>query len=94
MPVFAEPVLDFTWHHQMTRSVFPYILRPSAILQTSIMPLNTEKIVNWPDVVPFDKQSVPVPGTKRPGQTGESPTRLQYINLGTFIHTLGSSSLS
>ncbi|KAF9453282.1 long-chain-fatty-acid-CoA ligase [Macrolepiota fuliginosa MF-IS2] len=33
------------------------------------MPLNTEKIVNWPDVIPFDRQSVPVPGTKRPGQT-------------------------
>ncbi|KXN90530.1 Long chain acyl-CoA synthetase 6, peroxisomal [Leucoagaricus sp. SymC.cos] len=33
------------------------------------MPLNTEKVVNWPTVVPFDKQGVPVPGTKRPGQT-------------------------
>ncbi|PPQ64003.1 hypothetical protein CVT24_009377 [Panaeolus cyanescens] len=34
------------------------------------MPLVTEKIVNWPAVKPYDKQSVEVPGTKRPGQTG------------------------
>ncbi|KAF9052692.1 hypothetical protein BJ165DRAFT_1442019 [Panaeolus papilionaceus] len=33
------------------------------------MPLITEKIVNWPAVRPYDKQSVEVPGTKRPGQT-------------------------
>jgi hypothetical protein len=35
------------------------------------MPLNTEKIVNWPSVTPFDKQAVAVADTKRPGQTGE-----------------------
>lgn len=34
------------------------------------MPLVTDKIVPYPPVLPFDKQSVPVPGTKRPGQTG------------------------
>jgi len=33
------------------------------------MPLNKEKIVDWPSAVPFGQQSVPVPGTKRPGQT-------------------------
>jgi len=33
------------------------------------MPLVNDKIVPWPAVMPFDKQSVPVPGTKRPGQT-------------------------
>ncbi|EKM82807.1 hypothetical protein AGABI1DRAFT_82536 [Agaricus bisporus var. burnettii JB137-S8] len=33
------------------------------------MPLNREKVVDWPDNLPFDRQSIPVPGTKRPGQT-------------------------
>ncbi|TFK42731.1 hypothetical protein BDQ12DRAFT_676716 [Crucibulum laeve] len=33
------------------------------------MPLITDKIVPWPALIPLDKQSVPVPGTKRPGQT-------------------------
>ena len=36
------------------------------------MPLSTDKIVPWPAVLPYDKQAVPVPGTKRPGQTGTS----------------------
>ena len=36
------------------------------------MPLNKEKTVDWPPVLPFNKQSVPVLGTKRPGQTGDS----------------------
>ncbi|KAF8201614.1 hypothetical protein BJ912DRAFT_508956 [Pholiota molesta] len=33
------------------------------------MPPVTEKIVPWPAVKPYDRQAVPVPGTKRPGQT-------------------------
>jgi long-chain acyl-CoA synthetase len=33
------------------------------------MPLNASRAIPWPDVIPYDKQSVPVPGTKRPGQT-------------------------
>lgn len=33
------------------------------------MPLIADKIVPWPQVKPYDKQSVPVPGTKRPGQS-------------------------
>jgi long-chain acyl-CoA synthetase len=33
------------------------------------MPLVADKIVPWPSVLPFDKQAIPVPGTKRPGQT-------------------------
>ncbi|KAF9532324.1 hypothetical protein CPB83DRAFT_847650 [Crepidotus variabilis] len=33
------------------------------------MPLVNEKIVAWPAVKPYDKQAVPVPGTKRPGET-------------------------
>jgi len=36
------------------------------------MPLNKEKIVEFPSVIPYDRQAVPVPGTKRPGQTGDS----------------------
>ena len=35
------------------------------------MPLVSSKCVPWPDSLPYDKQSVLVPGTKRPGQTGE-----------------------
>ncbi|KAF8636675.1 hypothetical protein AX17_003481 [Amanita inopinata Kibby_2008] len=35
----------------------------------SIMSLNREKVVAWPPVLPYDRQGVPVPGTKRPGQT-------------------------
>ncbi|KAF8894464.1 hypothetical protein BD779DRAFT_1745129 [Infundibulicybe gibba] len=33
------------------------------------MPLIPDKAIPWPAVLPFDKQSVAVPGTKRPGQT-------------------------
>ncbi|KAF7768255.1 hypothetical protein Agabi119p4_7498 [Agaricus bisporus var. burnettii] len=33
------------------------------------MSLNREKIVGWPNPIPFNRQSVIVPGTKRPGQT-------------------------
>ncbi|KAF8905973.1 hypothetical protein CPB84DRAFT_1813952 [Gymnopilus junonius] len=33
------------------------------------MPLATEKVFPWPAVLPYDKQAVPVDGTKRPGQT-------------------------
>ncbi|PFH50070.1 hypothetical protein AMATHDRAFT_61830 [Amanita thiersii Skay4041] len=33
------------------------------------MTLNSEIVVPWPPVLPYDKQSVQVPGTKRPGQT-------------------------
>ncbi|KAF8742705.1 hypothetical protein AX14_002515 [Amanita brunnescens Koide BX004] len=33
------------------------------------MALNREKVVPWPPVLPYDKQAVEVPGTKRPGQT-------------------------
>ncbi|RDB21311.1 Long chain acyl-CoA synthetase 7, peroxisomal [Hypsizygus marmoreus] len=33
------------------------------------MPLVTSKAIPWPPVLPYDKQSVPVPGTKRPGQS-------------------------
>ncbi|KAF8350833.1 long-chain-fatty-acid-CoA ligase [Amanita rubescens] len=33
------------------------------------MALNREKSIPWPPVLPYDKQSVQVPGTKRPGQT-------------------------
>ena len=35
------------------------------------MPLNTERVVPYPGPIPYDKQSVAVPGTKRPGQTGQ-----------------------
>lgn len=41
------------------------------ILSSSVMSLNREKIVDWPNPIPFNQQSVPVPGTKRPGQTGQ-----------------------
>ncbi|KAG6854926.1 hypothetical protein C0991_009749 [Blastosporella zonata] len=34
------------------------------------MPLATSRAIPWPDNLPYDKQSVAVPGTKRPGQTG------------------------
>lgn len=34
------------------------------------MPVVTEKIVDWPAVKPYSKQAIPVPGTKRPGQSG------------------------
>jgi len=34
------------------------------------MPLTTGRIVPYPASIPYDKQSVVVPGTKRPGQTG------------------------
>ncbi|KAG6889706.1 hypothetical protein C0992_004335 [Termitomyces sp. T32_za158] len=33
------------------------------------MPLANSRVVPWPETLPYDKQSVPVPGTKRPGQT-------------------------
>ncbi|KAH0584041.1 hypothetical protein H2248_009615 [Termitomyces sp. 'cryptogamus'] len=33
------------------------------------MPLATFRAIPWPETLPYDKQSVPVPGTKRPGQT-------------------------
>ncbi|KDR81465.1 hypothetical protein GALMADRAFT_239413 [Galerina marginata CBS 339.88] len=33
------------------------------------MPIVDEKIIPWPATLPYDKQSVPVPGTKRAGQT-------------------------
>jgi hypothetical protein len=36
----------------------------------SIMPLTVERAVPYPAIIPYDKQSVAVPGTKRPGQTG------------------------
>lgn len=41
------------------------------------MPLIADKIVPWPQVKPYDKQSVPVPGTKRPGQSG-MPAETRY----------------
>ena len=37
------------------------------------MPVVTEKIVDWPAVKPYSKQAIPVPGTKRPGQSGNAP---------------------
>ncbi|KAF9458659.1 hypothetical protein BDZ94DRAFT_1270171 [Collybia nuda] len=33
------------------------------------MSLTAEKALPYPEVIPYDKQSIPVPGTKRPGQT-------------------------
>lgn len=45
------------------------LITPLSHLPSS-MPLNREKVVDWPDNLPFDRQSIPVPGTKRPGQTG------------------------
>jgi hypothetical protein len=34
------------------------------------MPLRKDLIVDYPGIIPYGKQSVVVPGTKRPGQTG------------------------
>lgn len=37
----------------------------------SDMPLTSEHVIPYPATIPYDRQSVTVPGTKRPGQTGE-----------------------
>ncbi|KAG6874279.1 hypothetical protein C0995_001504 [Termitomyces sp. Mi166 len=50
------------------------------------MPLVTSRAVRWPDNLPYDKQSVPVPGTKRPGQTGV--WGLTDINTPNVLKTL------
>lgn len=39
----------------------------------------TVKAVPWPDTLPFDQQSIPVPGTKQPGQTAHYRNALWEI---------------
>lgn len=40
------------------------------------MPLNRDRIVPYPTNIDYTKQSIEVPGTRRPGQTGLSPPPL------------------
>jgi hypothetical protein len=49
---------------------FSNIIYQSLSAKYTVMGLTPEKAVPYPEVIPYDKQSVPVPGTKRPGQTG------------------------
>jgi hypothetical protein len=42
-------------------------LQPSEI--PSAMALVSSKLVPWPENKSYDKQAIPVPGTKRPGQS-------------------------
>jgi len=45
--------------------------------------------VPFPDNVDYDVQSIPVPGTKRPGQTGASHISIckHFVNLDVFHHS-------
>ena len=36
---------------------------------TSAMPFESSKLVPWPESKSYDKQAIPVPGTKRAGQS-------------------------
>ncbi|KAG6832688.1 hypothetical protein H0H92_012260 [Tricholoma furcatifolium] len=54
------------------------------------MPLVSSRAVPWPEKLPYDKQSVPVPGTKRPGQTGNSLKSTVGIWGLTSINTPGA----
>ena len=45
------------------------------------MVLNAEKTIPLPPVIPYDKQSVEVPGTRRPGQTGTFPQHAVIVQL-------------
>lgn len=47
------------------------------------MSLTAEKALPYPDVIPYDKQSIPIPGTKRPGQTG----KLKHVELSAQLNT-------
>ena len=49
------------------------------------MPLVNDNIVPWPAVKPYDKQAVPVPGTKRPGQTGTYNATIYSASTSTHI---------
>lgn len=52
------------------------------------MSLTAEKTLPYPDVIPYDKQSIPVPGTKRPGQTG----KLKHVELSASLNTFSLHS--
>lgn len=48
------------------------------------MPLVALRAIPWPESLPYDKQSVPVPGTKRPGQTAHYQNGIWGL---TGLHT-------
>lgn len=55
------------------------------------MPVVAERIVPWPAVMPYDKQSLPVPGTKRPGQTGEFVRSESFLVVPLLTRSVASS---
>lgn len=49
------------------------------------MTLVSSKLVPWPESKSFDKQAMPVPGTKRPGQSRRLLTSGTYLALTSSL---------
>ena len=87
---------NFTCRNLHTRL---YSNHCSMSLYSSAMPLANSKLVPWPENKSYDKQAIPVPGTKRPGQSRTLLTSGTYYLLLTnslmqiIIKTVFTSAL-
>ena len=78
--LYKCPIGDISGPSQFHMEELSYTTGSSLSLQPSAMPpLVNSRLFPWPENKSYDKQAIPVPGTKRPGQSRTMLTSGTYL---------------